>query len=166
VNSPGEITLRPVGDADEEFLLSVYASSRAEELASVPWTAEQKSSFLKMQFAGQTRHYRTEHPAATHQIICFDRVAAGRLYLDRSEDKFHILDVTILTEFRNSGLGTAVLRQIMAEAEKSGKPVTIYVESFNRSLRLFERLGFRKVAEQGFHWLMQWPAEAAAPAAV
>jgi len=163
VKSPGEITLRPVGDADQDFLLSVYASSRAEEMASVPWTAEQKTSFLKMQFTAQTEHYRAEHPAASHEVVCVNNVAAGRLYLDRSGGELHILDLTMLVEFRNRGAGTTVLRQIMAVAEKSGRPVTIYVESFNPSLRLFERLGFRKAAEQGFHWLMQWPAEGADP---
>lgn len=150
------ITLRPVTGEDQNFLLSVYASSRAEEMARVSWSAEQKTAFLQMQFAGQTQHYRAEHPAASHDIVCVDSVPAGRLYLDRSGDAFHILDITILPAFRSSGVGTALLRRIMAEAQDHGQPVTIYVESFNPSLRLFERLGFNKVAEQGFHWLLRW----------
>lgn len=151
-----EITLRPVTGDDENFLLSVYASSRSEEMARVPWTEDQKTAFLKMQFAGQNEHYRAEHAAATHEVISVDSVSAGRLYLDRSGDAFHILDITILPQFRSSGIGAALLRRIMAEAQDHGKPVTIYVESFNPSQRFFERLGFKKVAEQGFHWMLRW----------
>jgi hypothetical protein len=38
----GKITLRPVQESDNEFLLKVYGSTREQELAQVPWTAEQK----------------------------------------------------------------------------------------------------------------------------
>lgn len=154
-----EITLRPASEADSEFLLRVYASSRSEEMARVPWSEEQKRTFLQMQYSSQTQHYRAEHPAATHEIICLNSVPAGRLYLDRSGDAFHILDITVIPEFRNSGIGTGLLQRIMAEAQSNGRPLTIYVESFNPSLRFFERLGFEKVGEQGFHWLLRWSPE-------
>ena len=41
----GKVTLRPVQDSDDEFLLKVYGSTREQELAQVPWTAEQKQQF-------------------------------------------------------------------------------------------------------------------------
>lgn len=163
--APEHITLRPVSEADTDFLLQVYGSSRSEELARVRWTEEQKRTFLVMQYTSQAQHYRAEHPAAEHEIICLNSVSVGRLYLDRSGDAFHVLDITVLTERRNAGIGTALLRRVMAEAESHEKPVTIYVESFNPSLRLFERLGFKKVAEQGFHWLLRWTPNSPAPVA-
>lgn len=156
MNPGDQIQLRPVGAADEEFLLAVYASARAEEMARVPWTPEQKDVFLRMQFAAQTRHYAAEHPQATHEIILVSETPVGRLYMERGAEKFHILDVTILPQFRNSGAGTALLRRILDEAGQSRKPVTIYVESFNPSLRLFGQLGFQRVAEDGFQWLLRW----------
>jgi hypothetical protein len=51
------ITLRPVQETDEEFLASVNASTRADELKHVPWSQEQKDVFVRMQFAAQKRHY-------------------------------------------------------------------------------------------------------------
>jgi ribosomal protein S18 acetylase RimI-like enzyme len=156
VNREPEISLRPVADEDRDFLFSVYSSTRADEMARVPWTAEQKSGFLNMQFTAQTQHYKAEFPAATHEIICVDGRPAGRLYLDRRGDELHILDITVLPEFRNAGVGTILLRRIMAEGGRCGKPVTIYVESFNPSQRLFTRLGFQRAAEQGFSWLLRW----------
>lgn len=151
-----EISLRPVTDRDQTFLIAVYASARADEMARVSWTEEQKAVFLKIQFAAQSQHYKAEYPAAQHEIVCANGQAAGRLYIDRSGEGLHILDVTILPEFRNQGAGTALLQRIMAEGQTSGRPVTIYVESFNPSQRLFSRLGFQRAAENGFNWLLRW----------
>jgi ribosomal protein S18 acetylase RimI-like enzyme len=78
--------------------------------------------------------------------------------VDRNADRVHILDVTVLPEYRNRGVGTALLRQLMDEAGASRKPLTIYVEFFNPSLRLFERLGFQREKEEGFQFLMKWQA--------
>lgn len=151
-----EISLRPVEQADDEFLLSVYASTRADEVARVPWTSEQKDAFVRMQFEAQRRHYAAQYPKATHQIICLEGTPVGRLYLSRGRDGFHILDITVLPQFRNAGTGSFLIRELLDEAGKAGKPVTIYVETFNPSLRLFSRLGFQKVEEAGFQFLLQW----------
>jgi ribosomal protein S18 acetylase RimI-like enzyme len=156
VTVPAGITLRPVTEADQEFLLSAYSSTRAAEMAMVPWSTEQKEAFVKSQFAAQTHHYGLEYPEATHEIICRDGVAMGRLYLDRRDREFHILDVTILPEFRNAGVGSFVLRQILEEAGRNGLPVTIYVESFNPSLDLFRKLGFQLASQDGFQCFLRW----------
>lgn len=155
MSSEKKITLRPVSEADEEFLFSVYASSRSEELARIPWNAEQKTAFLRMQFTAQKQHYAAEHPMATHEIIFADGIPVGRIYLNRSSDAFHILDITVLAEHRNGGIGSFVLRQLMDEAARTEKPVTIYVENFNPSCRLFNRLGFEQAEEKGFHLLLR-----------
>ena len=150
------ITLRPVTAADDHFIFSCYASTRALELAQVPWTPEQKESFIRMQYTAQKNHYAAEAPRASHDIIYVETTPVGRIYLDRHEDALHILDITVLPEHRNHGTGSELLRRLLDEAVKLGKPVTIYVESFNPSLRFFERLGFRKDHEKGFHLLMKW----------
>jgi ribosomal protein S18 acetylase RimI-like enzyme len=151
-----KITLRPVQDSDDEFLMKVYGSTREQELAQVPWTVEQKQQFVRMQYEAQKNHYAAQHPQATHEIICLEGGDAGRLYLDRSEEKFHILDITLLSEHRNRGAGSFLLGQIMAEAKEAGKPVSIYVETFNPSLRLFQRLGFTTIKQEGFHLLLDF----------
>ncbi len=108
----GEINLRPVQAGDDDLLLRLYASTRAAELAHVPWTPEQKDMFVKMQFAAQKQHYGTTHPQADHQIICWKEQPAGRLYLDRTPDAFHILDITVLPELRSTGIGSIVLGEV------------------------------------------------------
>ncbi len=154
------VTLRIVSESDRGFLLDLYADSRAAELAPVPWTDAQKRAFLEMQFAAQSTSYAENHPGATHEIICADGNAVGRLYLSRQPGVFHILDILIATASRNKGIGSQILAGILAEADRAGEPITIYVETFNPSLGLFKRLGFQPISENGFLLLLQRPASA------
>jgi ribosomal protein S18 acetylase RimI-like enzyme len=152
----GQVSLRPATAADDEFILSVYASTREQEMAMVPWSAEQKAAFVRMQYEAQKRHYQAEFAHASHDIIYMDETPAGRLYLDRRADALHILDITMLPRYRGQGAGAILVRRLMDEARGQSKTVTIYVESFNPSVRFFERLGFRREHEQGLQWLMKW----------
>jgi ribosomal protein S18 acetylase RimI-like enzyme len=154
--TPTSISFRPVAPEDEAFLVKVYGSTRSAELAQVPWTEAQLEAFLKMQLEAQQRHYEGLYPAADHQIILADNVPVGRLYVARLDEQIRIADITLLPGARGRGIGTKILKDLMAEADSLGKPVRIYVESFNPSLRLFERLGFSKISEQDFYWLMEW----------
>ena len=155
-----EISRRPAGDADLPFLFELYASTRAAELAMTPWTPEQKAAFVQMQFQAQIRGYRESYPHAVHEMIAAGGRLAGRVYFSREADHLHILDLTIAPEQRNAGIGSAVLAEIFAEADGRGWPVTIFVESFNPSLRLFLRLGFKVVSQDSFQLLLRRPADA------
>lgn len=148
--------LRPATAADAELLYRVYASTRTEELAPLPWTAEQKEAFLRMQFRAQDTDYRKNYPSARFLVILAGDAPAGRLTLDRRPDELHVIDIALLPEHRSAGLGSALLREVLAEAEQAGLPVRIHVEVMNRARRLYERLGFRPVAEHGLYLLMEW----------
>jgi RimJ/RimL family protein N-acetyltransferase len=150
------ITFRPIKPDDEAFLLKVYGSARAEELARVPWTESQREAFLRMQLSAQHQHYHERYPDAAYQIILVEGKMVGRLYVARLDEQIRIIDITLLPEYRNAGVGTKIIEDLLAEAAEAGKPVRIYVESFNPSLRLFERLGFTKIEDNGVHFLMQW----------
>lgn len=150
------IKLRPVTADDEQLLLEAYASTRAEEMALVPWTDAQRTAFLKMQFAAQQNYYQQKYPSANHDIIYLNDTAVGRMYVARLEDEIRIIDITLLPPHRGNGAGTHLITKLMDEATTRRLPLQIYVETFNRSLRLFERLGFTQTAQQGMHLLMRW----------
>lgn len=152
------VTLRPARDDDEPFLFDVYASTRAEELARVAWEASEKEAFLRMQFAAQHRFYHEQFPTTEFQIIQAGDRPIGRLYVDRRDDEIRIVDIALLPAHRNAGIGSALLRELLAEAAAAGKPVRIHVERFNPALRLYERLGFRQVGDNGVYYLMEWSA--------
>src|SRR3712207_8081672 len=74
-----------VEPSDDEFLLDVYASTRADELAPVPWTDEQKRAFLRMQFDAQRGEYFKRFPDSDYRVILVAGRPAGRLW-GRSEE--------------------------------------------------------------------------------
>lgn len=152
------VTFRPVTTDDEPFLISVYGSTRLEELALTNWDDAQRSAFVKMQFAAQQAHYRQTYPNAEHLIILLDGKPVGRLYAAEIEAEIRIVDLTVLPEHRSAGVGTPIIQQLKEEAAAIEKPLRIYVESFNPSQRLFERLGFVKVDESGYSYLLAWRA--------
>ena len=150
------LTLRPARPEDDEFLRAVYASTRAAELAVVPWTEAQRAAFINMQYDAQQHDYRSRFPAAAHNVVLLAGRPVGRLLVARTAEEIRILDLTILPAQRNAGIGTTLLRDLQREAQATERPASIYVESYNPSLRLFERLGFCKVAEHGAHYLLEW----------
>ena len=155
---------RAVEPGDEELLYRVYASTRTEELAPVPWTEAQKEAFLRMQFQAQSRDYAENYPAAELLVILVDAAPAGRLYLDRNADRLLIIDIALLPGHRGTGIGGGILRRLQAEAAAAALPVQIHVERMNPALRLYQRLGFRPVGDAGIYLLMEWKAGAGSPA--
>ena len=150
------ITLRLFTKTDLPFVRELYASTRSDEMAMVPWTDEQRNAFVQMQFQSQVDHYRQHFPLATQHIILEDKRAVGRLYIERLEKEINIIDVTIAPQERNSGIGTFLLRDLIEEADRTKKILGIYVENFNPSLNFFKRLGFVATEEEGIHVHLQW----------
>jgi ribosomal protein S18 acetylase RimI-like enzyme len=155
------VTLRPVAAADRDFLRTLYATTRAEELALVPWTDAEKSAFLDMQFAAQDAGYRGSYPDGSSLVVEVDGRPVGRLFTARLPGETRIVDVALLTEHRGRGIGTHLIRAVIAEAAGEGSVVTLHVEPWNRARRLYERLGFRTVDQRGIHEFMEWRAPVA-----
>jgi GNAT superfamily N-acetyltransferase len=150
------INVRPVSPGDEEFLFSVYASTRADGLNLVGWNTEQKEDFLQMQFRAQDRYYRSQYPDAEYLVILKDDRLVGRLYIQRQDDEIRVMDIALLPEFQKQGIGSTLMAQILDEATLTHRPVTIHVERFNPALHLYQRLGFRFVEDRGVHFFMSW----------
>ena len=149
------ITLRPVVPGDYDFLVQIYGSTRADEMAMVPWTDEQREAFVRSQFNAQQDHYGRKYPTASHDVILSNGRQVGHLYVARLEKEIRIVDLTLLPTERNYGMGSYLLKQLLEEAQRENKVTRIYVEEFNPSLSLFKRLGFNATEQEGFHVLME-----------
>ena len=152
----GRPGLRPAGPDDTELLYRIYASTREDELAVVLWDALAKEAFLRMQFAAQDRYYHATFPAASYDLIVSGEEVLGRLYVDRGEPAWLVLDIALLPEHRGRGIGARLLTDVLAEARAAAKPVQIHVERFNPAQRLYDRLGFRQIADEGVYLRLEW----------
>ena len=150
------VTLRPVTEADYDFMRGLYASTREAEMAHFPFDEAQKRAFLDQQFAAQFAHYGIHYPTCERNIIERDGVPVGRLWIDEWRDQIRLVDIALVPEYRGGGIGSALVRRVMDRGAAAGKPVTIHVEGFNPALGLYRRFGFEHVDTNGVYLLMRW----------
>jgi len=150
--------LRWAGASDEAFLRELYACSRTEELDLVAWPEGTKAAFLGSQFDLQHRHFAHYFADAEFLVLEYKQEPIGRLYVSRQKEDWLVIDIGLMPAYRGKGLGSTLLLQLLAAAEREGaRSVALHVEQRNvRAHRLYRKLGFRDEAVEGFHLLMRW----------
>ncbi|WP_339617444.1 GNAT family N-acetyltransferase [uncultured Gilvimarinus sp.] len=152
------LELFPVTAEDRPFLQQLYASTRWHEVALAGLATEQAEAFLTMQFNAQSQHYRQHYPRAQCDRVVCDGVSVGRLYVDRSADDIRIVDIALLPEHRQRGIGTRLLQPILAEARQVGVSVSLHVDKQNSARQWYRRLGFVTVEDRGVYDFMRYRA--------
>ena len=137
-----DIGFRRVTAKDRDFLFEVFAQAREDDIAAMGWTPQQKAIYLDHQFKAQHSSYRKKFPRASYQVVTVDGDPAGRLYVDRRTDEIRILDLSLLKNFRNQGVGTELVGQLCGEAREKGHVVGVHIPRGSRAMRLAARLGF------------------------
>jgi ribosomal protein S18 acetylase RimI-like enzyme len=129
-------------------------------MAVVDWSDEQKLAFLQQQFNAQHAYYQEQYATAAFLIVQRTDELLGRLYVNRGETDIRIVDIALLPEFRGAGVGTQLVQDLLEEAARTGKCVSIHVERYNPALRWYQRLGFEQVDDLGVYLLLRWvPAD-------
>jgi GNAT superfamily N-acetyltransferase len=153
----GALALRPVAPEDEEFLVGVYMSERARELAQVEWPEGQKEMFVRWQFVLQRREYDARFPDAEYDVILVDGQPAGRIWVGSDGTQIRMLDIALLPEFQNRGAGTLLVRRLIEHARAEGLPLRHMVFVLNDDAhRFYERLGFVIIEDFGAYKHMEW----------
>ncbi len=150
------ISLRPATAGDETILLEIYQSSRGADLRELGWSEDRISEFLEMQYEAQRHFLESEYTRAADEIILCADQPAGRLIVERREHEIRCIDLALLPEHRNGGIGTFLIRTLQNEARREAKPLRLQVIRFNRAINLLERLGFVRTSETGTHFQMEW----------
>ena len=150
----GPVVIRPEAPADDDFRLTLFAQSRPD-LAVLP--AEVRATLVPMQFRAQTLGYRAQFPAAQNEIIELGGQPVGRVVCDRSGGVLHLVDIALLADARNQGLGGAVMRALMGSARAAGVGMRLRVAHSNPAAqRFYARLGFRVAEQQPADTVMEW----------
>src|SRR6202023_2868940 len=126
--------------------------TRQQEFVALGWPATQLETFLRMQFNARQRWYETAYPQAEHQIVFLNGEPAGRILVNRGPDFALLVDIALLTEHRNLGIGTRLLQELIEQSEKTGIPIRLQVMKTNPAQHLYERLGFVKAGEDELYF--------------
>jgi ribosomal protein S18 acetylase RimI-like enzyme len=160
---PHGLRFRHVVDADYPFLNTLYADTRAAEMALVSWSEDEKAKFLASQFALQDKHYRNVYRNADFLVVEQQDRPIGRVYVNRSDREIRLMEITLVPESRNRGLGSALLHELMDEARSVGAQLTLHIEPHNPAQRLYRRLGFYLIENRGAYDFLGWRPSADAP---
>jgi ribosomal protein S18 acetylase RimI-like enzyme len=147
-----DASIRP----DDDFLFRLYASTRQEEISAWGWNQTQQEAFLRMQFTAQRRWYDMAYAGAEHRLILENDQPIGRMLVQRAKDAVELVDISLLPEHRNRGIGTALLGELIEESRKARVTVRLQVLRTNEgAIRLYRRLGFAIVSEDEVRYHME-----------
>jgi ribosomal protein S18 acetylase RimI-like enzyme len=150
------ITLRRVAADDETFLLKLFGSTREEFkiLASAELEA-----LVRMQFTLRQQQYRNGYPNAEDQLIIRDGQPVGRIFINEGEEELTLVDIALLPEYRNRGIGNFLLDQLLTRATSAKKTVRLQVFNSNPARRLYERLGFAEIGRDSMYIEMRYESD-------
>jgi len=62
----------------------------------------------------------------------------------------------LLPEHKGQGIGTQLLKELLTEAQRDNKKVTIHVENFNPAYHWYIKHGFQQKEDRGVYQYMEW----------
>lgn len=156
-----EISLRRAELHDAEFLVTAYASTRRGELASSGWSPSMRNALLTIHFQAQWRACKAVYPGVQTSIILACGTPIGSMMVQRIKSEARLVDIVLLPEHRNRGIGALLVRMLIAESIELQIPLRLSVLKSDRAIHLFERLGLGLTSCDELHCEMAFePAKA------
>jgi len=105
---------------------------------------------------GNRRHVADSIAARAFAVIQQGGEDAGVLSVERQPGSIWLHQLFLLPEHQNRGIGSRIVRALIAEAADSRKPLRLRVLAINPAKRLYEREGFRVFCATPGRIYMQW----------
>lgn len=150
------VSLVATSATDRDFIFRLFSLLKIDELQAWAWDEHMRETMLRMQFDAHERHFRTNFPGADDAVVRQGELPIGRLIVLRNAEALHLADVSLLSEFRGKGIGSHLIGKLQDEATAAGVPLRLNCFVGNPARRLYQRLGFCVVADQGSHLAMEW----------
>jgi ribosomal protein S18 acetylase RimI-like enzyme len=143
--------LRAARRDDERFLFALHRSAMREYVEAT-WGWDER---------WQREHFATTYAPTRHAVIIRSEATPrdiGRVSLTRHWRKIFLRDIELIASERNRGIGTALLRALLTLASRDGRAVELHVLKCNPAQRLYARLGFEVIADDGSRLAMRHEA--------
>jgi GNAT superfamily N-acetyltransferase len=125
------LTKRKADRTDIPFLLRLRRSTmnRHIEASGASTADEEHMKRIELEFESA-------------QILELDGRQVGLLKVVRRGSDWELLQIQLVTELQGTGLGAALVQELLTEARSAGAAVHLSVLKANPARRLYERLGF------------------------
>ncbi len=148
---------RPVTSDDDLFVHDLILRTVSDELGAAAWPEAMRTQLLEIQYKARMRGLSENSPDATQEILLRDGVRVGWAVVARREDEIRLVDIAVAPEHRGKGIASARIGELLAEADRTGKPVRLSVAVTNRALLLYQKLGFRATGGDGVRYYLERP---------
>lgn len=152
-----KITRRRETQADEAFLRRLVIDTVGRELGADAWPEPMRGHLLGIQFDGRRQSHRANYPDAASDVIAADGRDAGWIVVATMPHEVRLVEIMVAAEFRGRGIGSAAIGEVLAAAGSAGQPARLHVSVTNSgAIRLYERLGFRRIGGDEVQHVMEW----------
>jgi ribosomal protein S18 acetylase RimI-like enzyme len=142
-----EVELRQATVTDTKFLWDVFRVSMKDYITQTrgEWNEQrEKSQFL----------HQLDLSAA--RVILSKDLEVGFIMAPIKDNARWIHTICVVPEHQNRGIGTEVIRSIIAETETQKIPLYLSVLKVNPARGLYEQLGFGVIEETKHHFRMKF----------
>jgi ribosomal protein S18 acetylase RimI-like enzyme len=152
-----KIALRPASDADEPFLFELFRALRAGRFDFQPGGHPQMAVTVRLQFKAQEHALASHCAGSEHYIILLDGAPVGRLRVARDETGIELADISVLPDHQRKGIGSAVMKNLIAEAHQGGLSIRSMVAQANEaSFHFYRNLGFEVTGQDAGYVRLRW----------
>lgn len=127
-----EFRLRPAVDDDCPFIERLYIGTMEPLLSAFDaWD-------IKKNMASFKKYYRVSEA----KIIVVDDIDAGWFQVHDCPEEISLRQIHIEQKYRSRKIGTKIVKNLIRDATRQGKRLTLLVVKNNPALNLYQRLGF------------------------
>ena len=140
-----QISFRSIKTEDYEFLWRLHNAALKKYVEKTwGWNEDwQKQNFDK--------NFRVEDG----RIVVYENRDIGFFWQIEKENELMLVSIRILPEYQNRGIGTKIIEDLIAAANKKNKNIRLQVLKINPARHLYERLGFVIKAATETHFVME-----------
>jgi GNAT superfamily N-acetyltransferase len=141
-----QFTLRAASAADSSFAYGVKKEALGEYVTKT-WGWDETF---------QSELHSREFDPANLRIVVLDGIDVGTLEVYRRSDHIDLSAIYLLPAVQNKGIGTLLIRDLIAEARRQRLPLRLQFLKVNPVRKLYERLGFQVTGEREHHIQMEY----------
>lgn len=130
------IAMRPAASSDFDYCRCLY-------FGEMKWMIDE----LHLALSAQEDGFRQQWNPMQVRIITLDDADVGWVHTTRQEEALFVGQIIVEHRFQRKGVGTEIMKRLIAEAAQVGLPLLLSVVKINPAQRLYRRLGFQVTHE-------------------
>jgi GNAT superfamily N-acetyltransferase len=158
--------LIPSTGAHSEFLHQVFVQNRKPLWLAAGLRVGWIDELLVQQSKLQQHSFEQDAADQYSFIIAAKGIWVGRLVVRANDDGIHIVDIALLPDHQNQGIGQEVINYLKKQAQARNQPLTLNADETSRAYEWYLDRGFTTTQAAGINRSMAWNLESSSSLAL